>query len=52
MSRWLAALIIATLSAPPLLAQSQPTYIQFNASAAKGALYKPESGPAPHVAVL
>jgi pimeloyl-ACP methyl ester carboxylesterase len=32
-------------------AQSNPTYIPFP-GAAKGALYKPDSGPAPHVAVL
>src|SRR5262249_5266301 len=29
-----------------------PTYIPFTPSAVKGALYKPDSGPAPHVAVL
>ena len=33
-------------------AQSNPTYIQFTPGAVKGALYKPDSGPAPHVAVL
>lgn len=33
-------------------AQSNPAYIQFTPSAVKGALYKPDSGPAPHVAVL
>src|SRR5262249_44691641 len=31
-------------------AQSQPLYIQLGP--AKGALYKPDTGPAPHVAVL
>ena len=35
-----------------LTAQSHPEYIRFNPSSAKGALYKPDSGPAPHVAVL
>src|SRR5205807_2528095 len=33
-------------------AQSRPTYIQFTPSAVKGALYTPDTGPAPHVAVL
>src|SRR2546422_9014227 len=33
-------------------AQSNPVYIQFTPSAVKGALYKPDSGPAPHVAIL
>jgi len=53
MSRWLAALVLAAIAAPaPLVAQSQPTYIQFTPGSVKGALYKPDSGPAPHVAVL
>jgi pimeloyl-ACP methyl ester carboxylesterase len=33
-------------------AQSNPLYIQFTPAAVKGALYKPDSGPTPHVAVL
>jgi len=33
-------------------AQSNPAFIRFGAGATKGALYKPDSGPAPHVAVL
>src|SRR5215470_12512816 len=33
-------------------AQSNPRYIQFRPSNVKGALYKPDSGPAPHVAIL
>ena len=33
-------------------AQSNPAYIQFSPSAVKGALYKPDSGAAPHVAIL
>ncbi len=33
-------------------AQSNPAYIQFTPSTVKGALYKPDSGPAPHVAIL
>ena len=36
----------------PLFAQSNPTYVQFTPGAVKGALYKPDAGPAPHVAVL
>ena len=32
--------------------QSNPRYIQFTPSNVKGALYKPDSGPAPHVAIL
>src|SRR5438094_10621091 len=32
--------------------QSTPGYIQFAPSTVKGALYKPDSGPAPHVAIL
>jgi pimeloyl-ACP methyl ester carboxylesterase len=38
--------------AGPLFAQSSPTYVQFSPSAVKGALYKPDSGAPPHVAVL
>jgi pimeloyl-ACP methyl ester carboxylesterase len=33
-------------------AQSNPRYIQFTPAAVKGALYTPDAGPAPHVAVL
>lgn len=33
-------------------AQSKPLYIQFSPRAVKGALYTPDSGPAPHVAIL
>ena len=33
-------------------AQSNPLYVQFNPSTVKGALYKPDIGPAPHVAIL
>src|SRR5258706_9656113 len=32
--------------------KTKPLYIQFRPSAVKGALYKPDSGPAPHVAIL
>jgi len=33
-------------------AQSNPLYIQFSPGAVKGALYKPDAGPAPHVGIL
>jgi len=33
-------------------AQSNPTYVPFSPGSVKGALYKPDAGPAPHVAVL
>ena len=33
-------------------AQSNPAYIQFAPNAVKGALYKPDAGPAPHVGIL
>ena len=47
------ALALSVLSGTaPALAQSTPTYVQFSPSAVKGALYKPDSGPTPHVAVL
>jgi pimeloyl-ACP methyl ester carboxylesterase len=50
----LAALLIVMLGAAavPAFAQSNPTYIPFTPGAVKGPLYKPDSGPAPHVAVL
>jgi hypothetical protein len=46
----LTAAILAT--GAPLVAQSHPEYIQFSPSPVKGALYKPDAGPAPHVAIL
>jgi pimeloyl-ACP methyl ester carboxylesterase len=36
----------------PLVAQSHPEYIQFSPGAVKAVLYKPDSGPAPHIAIL
>jgi pimeloyl-ACP methyl ester carboxylesterase len=44
------ALCVGCVSAA--LAQSNPLYIQFSPASVKGALYKPDTGPAPHVAVL
>jgi len=43
---------LCAAGASAALAQSQPLYIQFAPAAVKGALYRPDSGPAPHVAVL
>lgn len=39
-------------AAPQASAQSDPRYIRFSNSAAKGALYKPDSGPAPKIGVV
>ena len=47
----LAALVSFAL-ASNARAQSNPTYVQFSPAAVKGALYKPDAGSAPHVAVL
>ena len=44
--------LILLAGAPQVIAQSGPLYIQFNPGAVKGALYRPDTGPAPHVAVL
>src|SRR5438128_12584602 len=46
------ATLLALGFAASALAQSNPAYIQFSPQSVKGALYKPDSGPAPHVAVL
>ena len=43
-----ALLLVSSL----IFAQSNPLYIQFSPASAKGALYKPDAGPAPHIAVL
>jgi hypothetical protein len=40
------------LTATPVLAQSNPRYVQFRSSATKAALYAPDSGPGPAVAFL
>lgn len=34
------------------LAQSNPIYLQFRPGSSKGALYKPDRGPAPHVGII
>jgi pimeloyl-ACP methyl ester carboxylesterase len=52
MRRAFAAAAVLALAAGVLSAQSGPRYIQFSPGPVKGALYIPDSGPAPHVAVL
>jgi pimeloyl-ACP methyl ester carboxylesterase len=47
-----AALAFSTLFCILASAQSNPAYIQFTPNAVKGALYKPDAGPAPHVGIL
>jgi pimeloyl-ACP methyl ester carboxylesterase len=42
--------VVAT--AASAFAQTNPVYIQFSPQSVKAALYKPDSGPAPHVAVV
>jgi len=44
------AITMLSLAGAVAFAQSNPAYIQFTPGAVKGALYKPDSGPAPHVA--
>ena len=52
--RFLVAISIVCMlrAAAPLFAQTNPTYVQFSPGAVKGVLYRPDRGPAPHVAVL
>ncbi|MFN0106583.1 MAG: alpha/beta hydrolase family protein [Bryobacteraceae bacterium] len=42
----------AALAAAASFGQSNPAYVQFSPSTTKGALYKPDSGSAPHVAII
>src|SRR5689334_14067320 len=49
--RLMIGLMVGTL-APSAQAQSNPTYIQFSPASVKAALYKPDRGPAPHVAII
>lgn len=44
--------VVAAVTAAVSFGQSNPLYIQFSPSTTKGALYKPDSGPAPRVAVI
>lgn len=48
----LVAVTLATALATPGFAQTNPRYVPFSPAAVKGALYAPDSGPAPHVAIL
>src|SRR5829696_5512464 len=48
----LACAAIALANPLPATAQSNPTYVQFAPGAVKGALYRPDAGPAPQIAVL
>src|SRR5260370_15003110 len=53
MRRGVALLTVCGLAvAGPLYAQGNPVYVQFSPAPVKGALYTPDGGPAPHVAVL
>src|SRR5260221_730797 len=49
---WTLALAVCAVSPAAAFAQSNPLYIQFTPGSVKGALYKPDTGRAPHVAVL
>jgi pimeloyl-ACP methyl ester carboxylesterase len=52
-TRATAVLLLALLgAAAPAFAQSRPVYVPFTPGAVKGVLYIPDTGPAPHVAVL
>jgi pimeloyl-ACP methyl ester carboxylesterase len=52
MTRLRLAIALSALSTCAAFAQQNPLYIQFTPGAVKGALYKPDRGPAPHVAIL
>jgi pimeloyl-ACP methyl ester carboxylesterase len=45
-------LFFLVLAALACYAQDRPAFVQFSPSTTKGALYRPNSGPAPHVAVI
>src|SRR5215510_2450180 len=51
-SLWIVLLLSLTLAVGPStsVAQTNPTFLQLGQ--AKGALYKPDSGPAPHVGII
>lgn len=53
MRRTLIVIAVLVICGPgPVFGQSNPRYIQFRPSPVKGALYAPDAGPAPRVAVL
>ena len=47
----LAGTALMALLPPAVLAQSNPTYIRFDPRPVKAVLYRPDSGPVPHVAI-
>ncbi len=49
---WTLLLVLQVMLSTEALAQSNPRYIQFSPGSVKGALYTPDSGPAPHVGIL
>jgi hypothetical protein len=49
---WTVLLVLQVALSAKVLAQSDPRYIKFTPGAVKGALYTPDSGAAPHVAIL
>lgn len=51
-ARAASATAVVILLGAGLAAQSNPAYIRFTPGATKGALYRPDSGPAPTIAVL
>lgn len=50
--RLLSVLLLCCFFSPAALTQSNPEFIPFTPNAVKGALYTPDSGEAPHVAIL
>jgi pimeloyl-ACP methyl ester carboxylesterase len=52
LARSLAASILLLAAMGAAFGQSNPRYISFTPGATKGALYVPDSGPAPHIAFL
>ena len=52
MKRIVIASLVLSASATLGLAQSNPLFVQFRPGRAKAALYKPDSGPAPHVGIV
>jgi hypothetical protein len=51
-TRWTIFLALQFALSVEAIAQSNPRYIQFSPPTVKGALYTPDSGPVPHVAIL
>jgi len=49
---WALIALLCAVSVGQVCAQSNPRYIPFSPRPVKGALYAPDSGPAPHVGIL